>query len=116
MRPRDFAYWFQGAIEICDPGSLGDQQVKKINEHLDMVDVCVKGMRNRRGRALASVPHYGFCQALRAIIADQVTLSQGELATIKKLLNAEFVHIDADTEGDQDAMSHLHGGDGNPRC
>jgi hypothetical protein len=95
---------------------LVEPQIVKIKEHLDMVDVCVKGMRNRRGRTLASVPHYGFCQALRAIIAGQVTLSQGELTTVKKLLNAEFVHIDADTEGDQDAMSHLHGGDGNPRC
>jgi hypothetical protein len=94
----------QGAFEICAPANLGDQEVKKITEHLDLVDACVKGMLRRKRTPM----HYGFCKTLRAIIADQVTLSQGELATVKKLLNAEFVHIDADTEGDQDAMNHIH--------
>lgn len=109
MRHRDFCFWLQGAFEICDPPSITAAQVECIKRHLALVDESQKDVKRLDGPA-------AFCRTLKILLQtdknrpDGVGLNGTELAVVKKLLNAEFVHIDADTEGDQDAMDEIHHG------
>lgn len=101
MRSRDFCFWLQGAFEICEPEQLDERQIEQIKTHLDIVAVSQKDVKD-------TSPAAGFCRSLRIILDGQTTLEGDPLRVVKKLLNAEFVHIDADTEGDQGAMNQIH--------
>lgn len=37
MTSRDFCYWLQGALEIIDPSTLTEDQLKTIKAHLNLV-------------------------------------------------------------------------------
>lgn len=37
MNARDFAYWLQGAFELCDPKTLDEKQTDLIKRHLNLV-------------------------------------------------------------------------------
>lgn len=101
MRHRDFCYWLQGAFELCDPAKLNTVQVVRIKQHLSMVDESQKDVKQES-------PHAPFCRMLRTILGDSPVIEESELSVIKKMLNGEFIHIDANTEGDQDALDTIH--------
>lgn len=37
MTPENFVYWLQGYMEIHSPATLGEDQVKIIRDHLNLV-------------------------------------------------------------------------------
>lgn len=39
MTSRDFCYWFQGFLEICDHKEIKEEELKIIKNHLNMVFV-----------------------------------------------------------------------------
>lgn len=41
MTPQEFCYWLQGFFELSDAKILTEQQVKTIENHLNLVDVTV---------------------------------------------------------------------------
>jgi hypothetical protein len=101
-----------GAIEICAPTFFDEKQVVIIKKHIALVEESQRHVHRRR----QPNSMVAFCRTLKTILGDSVTLEAREFAVVKKLLDAEFVHFDAETEGDQDAMDHLHGDDSNARC
>jgi hypothetical protein len=113
MRQRDFCFWLQGAFELYAPVGLGEAQVDCVRKHLDLVRESQKDVRRPN-------PHDGFIKSLRVILLDAMVLQGDRLSIVKQLLDAEFIHIDANTEGDQDAMDDIHNTGrppgGNPRC
>lgn len=103
MRHRDFCYWIQGCVELADPLEFTTKQIDCIKKHIELVEVSQKDVKKPS-------PHAGFFQSLKTIIGNARQLSAAEFAVVKKLLHAEFVHIDANTEGDQDEMDEAHHG------
>jgi len=46
MTPENFAYWLKGLLEVGNPTSLDEKQLKIIKDHLDLVFTKVTPDRN----------------------------------------------------------------------
>jgi hypothetical protein len=99
MKARDFAFWLQGFIELAKPDHLGSEETEVIKNHLNMV---------RETEKLPPPGLAGFPLVLHRIIVDLDHVSKDGFVIVKKLLDAEFVHIDKNTPGDPETLEKLH--------
>lgn len=83
MKSIEFMYWLQGYFEVCDCEKLTTEQLKKVKNHLKMVEIT-------DGKEL-----WPFCSWLQgflvAIEDNDITVKQTQ--NIKNKLNSIFEHI-----------------------
>lgn len=103
MKRRDFCFWLQGFFELSEasglasPAAFPSRALDCVRKHLELV-------KRTEGR------FDGFPAALRVLIDGQEGLSAAEIAVVRKLLAAEFVHWDGDVgESDGPTLDEIHG-------